>query len=79
MRIRMTESRMGSPNGRTVHEYRAGETYDASTTPPTSDDLAAVFIREGWAVDADAVEAPEIEAPAAKRSRKVTGPSETKE
>ena len=75
MRIRMTETRLGSPDGRAVHEYAAGETYDGATTPPVSDDLAAVFVREGWAVDAD----ERVETPAAKRARKVTGPDEVKE
>lgn len=74
MRIRMTETRLGSPDGRTVHEYAAGETYDGATTPPMSDDLAAVFVREGWAVDAD-----ERETPAKARARKVTGPTEVKD
>lgn len=72
MRIRMTETRQGSPDGRVVHEYVAGETYSADTTPPVSDDLAAVFMCEGWAVDAS-------KAPAASRARKVIAPAETKE
>ena len=74
MRIRMKETRRGSPDGRFVYDYVAGETYDGATTPQMSDDLAAVFVREGWAVDAS-----ERETPAAKRSRKVTGPDEVKD
>ena len=75
MRIRMTETRLGSPDGRFVHEYVAGETYDGATTPPMSDDLAAVFVREGWAVDAS----ERVETPAKARARKVTGPDEVKD
>ena len=72
MRIRMTETRHGSPDGRVVHEYAAGETYDAESTPPLPDDLAAVFVREGWAVEAGAL------VPAKARAKKVSGPQETK-
>lgn len=75
MRIRMKERRMGSPNGRHVYAYEAGETYDADTTPPVDDDLASVFVREEWADDLDAMPTT----PAAKRARKVTGPDEVKE
>lgn len=73
MRIRMKERREGSPDGRHVYTYETGETYDADTTPPVDDDLATVFLREGWAEDA--TKAP----PAASRAKKVTGPTETKE
>ena len=73
MRIRMKERRDGSPNGRDVYTYEAGETYDADTTPPVDDDLAAVFVREGWADDA--TKAP----PVASRAKKVTAPTEVKE
>lgn len=72
MRIRMKERRDGSPNGRDVYTYEAGETYDADTMPPVDDDLAAVFVREGWAEDAG-------KPVPASRARKVTGPTETKE
>jgi hypothetical protein len=79
----MTETRHGSADGRFTHPYEAGETYDADTTPPMSDDLAAVFLREGWAIDADTpdelVAVADEPLPAAKRARKVTGPTETKE
>jgi len=74
MRITMRETRLGSPNGRDVHTYEAGETYDADTIPPVDDDLASVFLREGWAVDADALPTT----PAARRASKVTGPTEVK-
>jgi hypothetical protein len=73
MRIRMSETRQGSPDGRVVYEYTAGETYSGDTTPPVSDDLAAVFVREGWAVVAGTL------VPAKARAKKVTGPAETKE
>lgn len=77
MRLRMKETRHGSPDGRAVHAYQAGEVYDADTTPPLSDDLASVFLREGWAEEVSETDtAPET--PAAKRARKVTGPTETK-
>lgn len=49
MAIRMTEAREGSPDGIRVHEYEEGREYSATSRPPVSDDLAAVFVREGWA------------------------------
>lgn len=49
MHLRMKETRAGSPNGRDVFSYAAGETYSDSSTPRLSADLAAVFLAEGWA------------------------------
>lgn len=76
MRIQMRETRAGSPDGRVVYTYEAGEIYDAETIPPVDDDLAAVFVREGWADDVAAVSKP---ASAAKRATKVSKPDEGKD
>ena len=42
MKIKMLETRLGSPDGRTVHSYARGEQYELP------DDLAKVFVGEGW-------------------------------
>ncbi len=42
MRIKMLETRTGSPDGMTVCSYARGEQYDVP------DSLAEVFVREGW-------------------------------
>lgn len=46
--VTMLENRTGSPDGIRVHRYTAGETYRVS------DDLAKIFIDQGWAEAADA-------------------------
>jgi hypothetical protein len=43
MNIRMLKTMRGSPDGIQVFEYQAGQKYDLP------DDLAGVFLREGWA------------------------------
>lgn len=45
MKIKMLETRMGSPDGVSVLAYTGGEQYEVP------DDLGLVFITEGWAVD----------------------------
>lgn len=67
MRIRMKETRRGADDGHTVREYLAGREYDLSGTP-RAEDLAQVFVREGWA---DEVKAP----PAAEPARKPEPPA----
>lgn len=47
MKIRMLESRPGSPDGVTVQWYPKGEEFLFDT--PGGQDLGAVFVREGWA------------------------------
>lgn len=42
MKIKMLETRTGSPDGRTVHSYVRGEEYEMP------DSLARVFVDEGW-------------------------------
>lgn len=42
MRIKMLETRTGSPDGVTVRSYAKGEQYDLP------DGLAEVFVHEGW-------------------------------
>lgn len=57
MKIRMLSTRLGSPDGFSIVRYEAGEEHDLYRTERERD-LAAVFVREGWAVDAAAVEVP---------------------
>jgi hypothetical protein len=42
-RLAMLSTRRGSPDGIQIDTYRAGQVYDLPS------DLAAVFLREGWA------------------------------
>jgi hypothetical protein len=42
VKIKMLESRTGSPDGVTVCSYARGEQYELP------DDLARVFVQEGW-------------------------------
>lgn len=66
MKIRMLKTMPGSVDGTAVRDYEAGQDYDLTATAGARD-LAAVFVREGWAepvvtvaggtVDADAVAA----------------------
>lgn len=53
MRIRMLSDQRGADDGFTVRTYFAGKDYDIGGTP-RADDLAAVFLREGWAEQSDA-------------------------
>lgn len=48
--LTMTRTVDGSLNGRDVTTYRQGETYSLPDQGPQG--LAAVFLREGWAVPA---------------------------
>ena len=47
MKIKMKSTRYGSADGMRVEEYKKGETYNVCET------LAAIFLEEGWAVQAD--------------------------
>ncbi|GEM_PF-5381030 len=49
MKLRMKVTQNGSPDGYEVYAYQAGGEYSLTSTPPLSNDLAAVFLREGWA------------------------------
>lgn len=62
MRVRMKETRKGSPDGLTISEYVAGRVYEIPF------DLASVFVREGWGVvvDVEPVEQPALKAKAMK-------------
>jgi hypothetical protein len=42
-RIRMIQTRFGSPDGIQVFQYRAGQVYSIP------DDLANIFLAQGWA------------------------------
>ena len=48
MRILVTKTTRAAPDGVTVRRYRAGETAEMP------EDLARVFLREGWGREADA-------------------------
>lgn len=52
--IRMLEDADGSPNGHTVHTYRAGEVYSADSTPPVDAHLMTSFTVSGRAIECDA-------------------------
>ncbi len=62
MKIRMLSTRRGADDGITVRTYEAGAEYELPETP-RGQDLAEVFLREGWAVDADAAVEPEAAEP----------------
>ena len=47
MKLKMKRTSYGSPDGVQVEEYKKGETYDVRET------LAAIFLKEGWAVKVD--------------------------
>ncbi len=47
MKLKMNRTRYGSPDGVQVEEYKKGETYDVRET------LAAIFLKERWAVRVD--------------------------
>jgi hypothetical protein len=66
-RLRMLSTRRGSPDGFQVNSYQAGHVYEL---PP---DLAAAFLREGWAEPADR---PKDAGPAPEN--KMLRPSQTK-
>ena len=48
MKLKIKRTCYGSPDGLRVDEYKAGETYEVRES------LAAIFLKEGWAVKADA-------------------------
>ncbi len=79
--IRMRSTQLGSPDGHAVHRYEAGATYSGETVPPMSADLAAVFLREGWAEDANTPPTEPTPLPAApvmRRRQRRPGPTERK-
>ena len=59
MRILVTKTTRAAPDGVTVRRYRAGETAEMP------EDLARVFLREGWGREADA---PAMEAAPANKA-----------
>lgn len=50
MKIRMLRHQYGSPDGSSLLIYEEGRQYDLTGTERERD-LAAVFVREGWAVE----------------------------
>lgn len=69
--ITMKTTVQGSPDGIAVHTYLAGQTYGPQTNPPMTPALVAVFVKEGWADDA---EAPQK----AQEANKAVGPTADK-
>ncbi len=67
MRILVTKTTRAAPDGVTVRSYRAGETAEMP------EDLARVFLREGWGREANA---PAMEAAPANKAQ--GGAPETK-
>jgi hypothetical protein len=59
MQIQIIETRRGSPDGHTVTQYHAGETYEVPHTMGTQ------FIRNGWAT--------EVETPAPTANESMNG------
>ncbi len=60
MKVKMLKNVAGSPNGITVENYKAGETYDI-----TSESLVKVFISNNWAqICQETLEALKSESPA---------------
>lgn len=72
MKIRMKETKKGSPDGVQVFDYKKGRTYDLP------DRLADAFVRAGWAVATKPSKPPEtkVEEP---EETKVIEPPETKD
>lgn len=65
MRVHITETKKGSPDGIEVREYQAGESYEMP------DSLGAVFIQEGWGKPDKALPGPE-------ETKPLKGPKEKK-
>lgn len=65
MRVHVTKTRKGSPDGIEVREYQAGESYEMP------DSLGAVFLREGWAEADKSLPGPE-------ETKPLKGPKEKK-
>lgn len=64
-KVKVTTTTKASPGGAVVETYEAGSTYEMT------DELAGIFLREGWGVDPDAPVAPKVTKPApAPRKRK---------
>lgn len=68
MKVKVTKTMKGSPDGLTVNEYLEGQTYEMPF------DLATVFIREGWGTscEVEPSEKPEVKA----KERKPKAPAE---
>lgn len=49
MRLRMKETKAGSPNGIHIFSYYAGQEYSEESAPHLSPGLAEIFLAEGWA------------------------------
>jgi hypothetical protein len=67
MLVKMLETKLGSPDGIQVNEYKKGEEYDL----PSS--LAQVFLDEGWAE-----EVKESKKPGPEQNKVDSGPNENK-
>ena len=58
--IIMLITHLGSPDGFSVFQYVQGEEYPQEGFP-MSEDLASVFLREGWACPASELGLPDVE------------------
>ena len=72
MKVRMKETKKGSPDGVQVFEYKKGRTYDLP------DRLANAFVRAGWATAVKPPKPPE-EKIEEENETKVIEPPETKD
>ena len=68
MRLRMLVTMDGSEDGARLKSYTAGLEY-AFGPASRSLELAEVFLREGWAEDADVPSTPNVPAPEGARKR----------
>lgn len=84
MKIKMTQTRVGAPNGFTFVTFNAGETYEMTTQ--REKELGELFMRHGWAVDTSKVREqlkplpePETSPESAPESKKEMKPKAKKE
>jgi hypothetical protein len=77
MRIRMLSTQRGADDGVTVRSYEAGQEYEIGGSP-RAEDLAAVFLREGWAVEVKSPPVVEEKASAAPENKAVSAAPENK-
>ena len=72
MKIRMKETKLGSPDGVQVIDYQKGKTYDLPER------LAGAFVKQGWALVVKPQKPPEPEEEELLET-KVIEPEETKD
>lgn len=75
MKIRMLETQRGAEDGVTLRTYETGVEYDLGHTAGARD-LAAVFVREGWAEQVAAPPSPRALEPEAPLLARAQAPAE---